>query len=669
MSHSDHGWPETRDDTRLHVLHVDDDEAFGTRLQRWFERTHDDMVVTTEIDPTRALSRLEHGAIVDAVVCDYRLPEMNGIDFLERIRRRYPDLPFVLVTADGSESVASEAISAGVTDYFTKTEVRDGFDLLAERVRGLVLERQADVESRRFGTLLEILNVPVTVLGSDGTIVAANALFEDVVARIGLDAEESLRLQDLVLEAERELVGNYIDRLRDDAGPDLLSLRVAVVTDDGTDTYRAQMAAVPGVEGDREGILVVLEAGADATRFEATISDIVEWTTGPYVTVDDDWEITVVNREGETLLGHEAGSLVGHSLWEFFPAFEDATFHDQLRAVKRTGTPLDVETYYAPSGTHFHVRAYQTSKGVAIYLQDVTARIERAEELERRAERLREFASIVAHDLRNPISAAKGYVDVVAESGVEDTESLAVVRESIERAEAIIAQTLTFAEEGTVGTLDPVDLGTIAVDAWGGVGTTDATLRVASTVRLRADRSALTRILENLIRNSVEHGSTTHRSQARGDSVEHSSTSNRTSSSDVTERHSVSSQNATRSDDSVEHDSTGNRPGAGDGVEVVVGAFPSENTTVGFYVEDDGPGIPPEVRGEVFETSYSTSADGTGFGLAIVEQIAHAHGWSVTVTEGTAGGARFEFTGIDPVVDAEATDGPGHTSDIHEEVD
>jgi signal transduction histidine kinase len=66
----------------------------------------------------------------------------------------------------------------------------------------------------------------------------------------------------------------------------------------------------------------------------------------------------------------------------------------------------------------------------------------------------------------------------------------------------------------------------------------------------------------------------------------------------------------------------------------------------GFYVADDGPGISPHERDRVFESGYSTAADGTGFGLAIVEQIAEAHGWEVAVTESAHGGARFEVTGV-----------------------
>ena len=67
----------------------------------------------------------------------------------------------------------------------------------------------------------------------------------------------------------------------------------------------------------------------------------------------------------------------------------------------------------------------------------------------------------------------------------------------------------------------------------------------------------------------------------------------------------------------------------------------------GFYIEDDGPGISEDVQEEVFDVGYSTSPDGTGFGLSIVKEITEAHGWKIAITEGTADGARFEITGVE----------------------
>ena len=63
----------------------------------------------------------------------------------------------------------------------------------------------------------------------------------------------------------------------------------------------------------------------------------------------------------------------------------------------------------------------------------------------------------------------------------------------------------------------------------------------------------------------------------------------------------------------------------------------------GFYVEDDGPGIPGEKRDEVLQAGHSSEEEGTGLGLSIVGSIAEAHGWDLSVGEGGNGGARFEF--------------------------
>ncbi|QIB76487.1 hypothetical protein G3I44_12415 [Halogeometricum borinquense] len=77
-----------------------------------------------------------------------------------------------------------------------------------------------------------------------------------------------------------------------------------------------------------------------------------------------------------------------------------------------------------------------------------------------------------------------------------------------------------------------------------------------------------------------------------------------------------------------------------------------DTTGLVFYVEDDGPGISPDERASVFDSSHTTKTEGTGLGLAIVEKVAKGHGWSVCVTEGTGGGARFEFTDIETVSEA-----------------
>jgi signal transduction histidine kinase len=229
---------------------------------------------------------------------------------------------------------------------------------------------------------------------------------------------------------------------------------------------------------------------------------------------------------------------------------------------------------------------------------NVEAALERAEreaafreqqaELRAQNGRLDEFASVVSHDLRNPLNVAEGHLELAREACSCDGTAahFETVAESHARMGELIEDLLTLARQGRgVGDTEAVDVGALARTCWEGLG--EGTLDVVDTVTVDADRSRLRALVENLVRNSVEH--------------------------------------------------------AGPEPTVRLGALEDEGATVGFYVEDDGPGIPADERDRVFEHGYSTETDGTGFGLSIVRAVADAHGWDVRVTDGSDGGARFEF--------------------------
>ncbi|ESS06265.1 MAG: PAS sensor histidine kinase [uncultured archaeon A07HB70] len=216
--------------------------------------------------------------------------------------------------------------------------------------------------------------------------------------------------------------------------------------------------------------------------------------------------------------------------------------------------------------------------------QNVTDQTEHRAKLERQNRRLEEFTSIVSHDLRNPLTVAEGSLELAQETG--ESSHLSRAADAVGRSQTLVDDLLTLAREGeAVAEVGPVVLADVAEQSWRTAETPGATLDVDATQTIRADRSRLQQLFENLYRNAAEH-----------------------SSGEVT---------------------------------VSVGA-----TDGGFYVADTGPGIPESDREEVFEAGHSTVEEGTGFGLRIVEQIADAHGWAVGVTESERGGARFEFTGV-----------------------
>ncbi|GAA0716686.1 PAS domain S-box-containing protein [Halorubrum trapanicum] len=164
---------------RIRVLHVEDDEAFADLTAAYFERLDAD-IRHEAVRTVGAARRRCRGESFDAVVCDYDLPDGTGIDLLERVREIDPELPFVLFTGKGSEEVASEAISAGVTDYLQKRGGTDQYEVLVNRIRNAVdrhrLMRQVD----RAVAALEAASEPIGILGADGTYLFANEAYASV---------------------------------------------------------------------------------------------------------------------------------------------------------------------------------------------------------------------------------------------------------------------------------------------------------------------------------------------------------------------------------------------------------------------------------------------------------------------------------------------------------
>ncbi|WP_211313656.1 PAS domain S-box protein [Halarchaeum salinum] len=255
------------------------------------------------------------------------------------------------------------------------------------------------------------------------------------------------------------------------------------------------------------------------------------------------------------------------------------------------------------------------------------------ERLEAQNERLERFTSVVSHDLRSPLSVAQGYLDLARED--DDPDALDRVEAAHERMERIINDLLVLARDGDdLGEMEPVDLDALVASSWDLAVEEDAaaTLDIVDDLdTVTADPERLRHLFENLFRNAVEHGSTGPRSKS-ADSVEHSSTGPRNDAADSVEHSSTGPRNDAA--DSVEH-------AADEGVTVTVGT-----TGDGFYVADDGPGIPEDERAHVFDDGFTTRQNGTGFGLSIVAEIADAHGWTVDVTESATGGARFVVSGV-----------------------
>ncbi|WP_321112664.1 PAS domain S-box protein [Halorussus salinisoli] len=277
---------------------------------------------------------------------------------------------------------------------------------------------------------------------------------------------------------------------------------------------------------------------------------------------------------------------------------DDDTPHYELRVRTKAGEVRYVEL-------SVQVISYNGELGHLGSARDVTERRQRKRKVERQNERLKEFASVVSHDLRNPLNVAQGHLGLARETG--EDRHFEKTGSALDRMESLIEDLLKLARQGQdVSETDQVDLEAVVRRAWSTVSTGAATLDVAvELAEIEADDGRLQELFENLFRNAVEHG---------GD--------------DVTVRVGVLGGGVdTREESNADEAPTATHGGRD-----------------GFYVEDDGPGIPEDERERVFEHGHTTADGGSGLGLSIVSSIVDAHGWSVTATESEAGGARFEIS-------------------------
>ena len=624
----------------IRVLHVDDRPEYSDILTSYLDGHDEPFDVVTETDPVVALQTLSD-AEFDCLVSDYEMPKMDGLELLAAVQRRQPELPVILLTAKGNESVASEAIAAGVTDYIPKEDLTDSPEILAKRITNAV-ERQT--YSRQFETLVETL--PGVVYRTRDTpewetdFVGGNCESLTGYPADAIVAGEVTWGSDIIHPDDRASVRDAVDAQLETG--DTFELTYRILSADGDKKWvneHGQRVAIEDGEAIFEGFITDVTALKKSERQLAQYSDTLEGlqrttqqlleattptaaaeividgiesafrfdTAGIWLATDDKLEPVAQTERGQTLIGEPPTYSPAEQSLSWVAFVEGTTRRIESMADQpdraNPETPINSELI-VPLGEYALLNIGSTepeafseadADRVQLWADTVTeafARVDqlqqlktREAELTRQRDRLDQFASVVSHDLRNPINVASGRLKLAAEEC--DSDQLEIIDRALSRMEELIDDALLLARQGqTVGETESLVLCDLVAQCWQTVATAEAAIDCQTDAVIRADPSRLADVIENLFRNAVEHGT--------------------------------------------------------DSVQITVGA-----TDTGFYIADDGPGIPPDEREQIFETGYSTNTDGTGFGLAIVREIVEAHGWAVTVGESEAGGARFDITGVE----------------------
>jgi PAS domain S-box-containing protein len=399
----------------IHILHIDDEPDFVDMAATFVEREDDRFDVEIATDLSEAFDRL-NGQEFDCIVSDYDMPRQNGIEFLETVRDDYPDIPFILFTGKGSEEIASEAISAGVTDYLQKESGTSQYAVLANRIRNAVTGYYAQTEladrEERLNLFFEQSPLGVIEWDDQFNLVRINDAAEDILG-YPQDDLDGHSWEKIVPESDKDAVADVVanllenrggyhsinENVRKDGERIICEWHNRVVTD--------QNGTVVAIFSQFQDITERKQQERENDRRRQRLEQIFKTVPDCVVQLDADGQFVFANKRAEEVLGLDSDEVTDRAYntpeWDIRDLSGDPIPDEELpfRRVQDTGEPVYGvrHTIQWPDGTRKVLLvngaplfdADGSVDSVICSLTDITEQREREREL-RRAQRRLELA-------------------------------------------------------------------------------------------------------------------------------------------------------------------------------------------------------------------------------------------------------------------------------------
>jgi len=362
----------------VRVLYVNGEQAAADTASRQLETADDRIVVETETTASNAHETIEN-EMCDCIVAQHSPPELDGLELLTDIREERPSLPFILCTDNGSEELASEAISAGVTDYLRTEE--DTHATVADRVLDAVSTRQTDY---CLETHLTRMTDAFYALNRNWQFTYLNDQAEKL---LGCGRDKLIGAQ--IWEAFPETAGTVVESAFTDA--------METQTQQTIEYYSPSLDATFEIHAypSETGLSVYFRDISERKARERELQDYREalettLENVPLVFFSFDDEGVFTHSEGMALerIGLEPGEVVGESVFEVYADNDDIQDHcervldgEEIHATVETDGVV-FEAWYQPV-----YEEIEPSGGVGI-AYDLTEQKHRQQELERTRERL-----------------------------------------------------------------------------------------------------------------------------------------------------------------------------------------------------------------------------------------------------------------------------------------
>jgi PAS domain S-box-containing protein len=605
------------------VLIIDDSpedrETYRRRLAQGPERFEFREAETGE--EGLALCRAFHP---DCVLLDYLLPDTDGLEVLTALTHECGtgDLAVLVLTGNGSEAVAVQALKAGAEDYLVKGAALDGLPQAVRAavekasLRRRVEEQQRELERSRNQLRVTLASIGDAVIATDrsGNVTFLNPVTERLTGWRPEDARGRPLQEVFVIvnqETRKPVENPALRALREGAIVGLANHTVLLAKDGSERPIDDSAAPIRDETGEVYGAVLVFRDVTERHRTEQSLllqSRVLDSMIEGVNVADDAGVIFYTNPAEDRMFGYDRGQLVGKRvtvLNDYPPEENERRVNEVTEQLKAGGAWTGEWRNRRKDGTTFISYARITTleaggrRCFVCVQEDVTERKRLEDELQRRVTELAladkrkdEFLAMLAHELRNPLAPIKNSLHVLKlKSG--DWTTVDQVRERMERQVGHLIRLVD----------DLLDVSRIT----------------QGKVTLKLERLDLARLARECVAD--------HRSQFNAAKI--------ALSIDAPETPVWVTGDATRLTQVIDNFLTNalKFTNAGGEVSVVVG---TEAEQAKLCVRDNGIGIEPHVLPTVFDVfaqadkSLDRSPGGMGLGLAIVKGLVGLHGGSVT---------------------------------------
>ena len=337
------------------------------------------------------------------------------------------------------------------------------------------------------------------------------------------------------------------------------------------------------------------------------MSDILEKTSDGFFALDSKWNFTYLNAKAEQMLGAKRETLLGQNLWGKFPHLNGTIFEENYRKVMNEQSALEFEALNGDDKSWFEVHSYASGGGMSVFFRDITERKRTEDErlTTSKLESLGTLAGGIAHDLNNILTVISGNIGLAQLDAPSHSANLlsflAKAGQAAQHAARLSSQLLTFSRGG-------------------------APLKKVCSIADLLQHSAEFSLHGSKLRAAIEIED--HLGKAEIDAAQVEQVLNGLM---INAREAMPSGGCVRvCAENVQVDENS--------------GLPLEN---GRYIKvaitDDGPGVPADLAGKIFDPYFTTKPSSSGLGLAISYSIIRKHGGLLHLENSSPSGATFAF--------------------------